>query len=310
MKTGRTSAAGWGKTASALRLPRPAGSLPALAGLHRERDVPVPPPMRTASLVSIIIWMTEELRKFTAEDLARFNGEDGSPIYIAYGGRVFDVTASRYWRGGTHMKRHPAGRDLTAEMSAAPHDLTVLDRYPQVGVLAPSAAGNASEPQSGVWPALERFLERHPFFRRHPHPMTVHFPIVFLIFAPLFTVLFLATRFPGFEITAVSCLAVGLLSCLVVIPTGFFTWWVNYDARPMRPVTIKIVVSLCMFVDGLGALIWRLKDPGVVTRQSGPSMPYLILDFLLLPMVVVVAWFGATLTFPLARTRGQGTPRS
>jgi predicted heme/steroid binding protein/uncharacterized membrane protein len=286
--------------------------------------------------------MAKELKKFTAEDLSRFTGENGSPIYVAYDGRVFDVTASRFWRGGMHMKRHPAGRDLTAEMSAAPHDMSVLDRYPQVGVLVPAVApgsmqhssaaeggaakggaaeGGAAEDGSGenaleprqaptLRALIEQFLERHPFYRRHPHPMTVHFPIVFFIFSPLFTVLYLATGVSGFEITALNCLVAGLVFCLIVIPTGFFTWWINYDARPMRPVTIKIVLSLCMFVDGIIVLAWRLADPGVVTRHSGPSIPFLILDFLLLPMVVVVAWFGATLTFPLARTHRRGVSRS
>lgn len=259
--------------------------------------------------------MAEQLHTFTEEDLVRFNGENGSPVYIAYEGRVFDVTASRYWRGGTHMKRHPAGRDLTSEMSAAPHDLSVLDRFPQIGVLAPAAkpatgrspAALFSRRERGALPAsLEAFLQRHPFFRRHPHPMTVHFPIVFMIFSPLFTVLYLATGFAGFEVTAVNCLAAGLLFCLIVIPTGLFTWWVNYAAQPTRPVTIKIVVSSAMSLDGLAALVWRLSDPAVVTGRAGASIPWLILEFLLLPMVVLVAWYGASLTFPLSRARKTG----
>jgi predicted heme/steroid binding protein/uncharacterized membrane protein len=265
--------------------------------------------------------MAEELRKFTTEDLARFNGENGAPAYIAFEGRVFNVTGSKFWRGGMHMKRHPAGKDLTAEMSAAPHDLSVLDRYPQVGVLASAGApatdgttvpngSTVAGQESGRPRALERFLERHPFFQRHPHPMTVHFPIVFFIFAPVFTTLYLVTRSQSFETTALDCLAAGLLFCLVVIPTGLFTWMVNYDARPMRQVTIKIVLSVCMFVDGLAVFLWRLGDPGIVNGVAGaPSIAYLILDFLLLPMVVIVAWFGATLTFPLARKRRSRATR-
>ncbi len=268
----------------------------------------------------MIVWMAEQLRSFTAEDLARFNGKDGSPAYIAYEGRVFDVTASRLWRGGLHMRLHIAGRDLTREMPAAPHDLSVLDRFPQIGVLVPareppplrtrSAAPLPAGREARVLSAaLEAFLERHPFFRRHPHPMTVHFPIVFLMFAPVFTLLHLATGVAGFGTTAVNCLAAGLLFCLVVIPTGFLTWWVNYGARPMTAVTVKITVSSLMFVDGFVALAWRLRDPGVVTGGAGPSIPWLILVFLLLPMVVVVAWFGATLTFPLPRG-GRFGPRA
>jgi predicted heme/steroid binding protein/uncharacterized membrane protein len=256
--------------------------------------------------------MAQEFRNFTPEDLARFSGENGTPIYIAFEGRVFDVTTSRFWRGGMHMKRHPAGKDLTAEMSAAPHDLSVLNRYPQVGVLVPRAAEGESSTESAAAAAgaafdlrsiAKQFLEKHPFFRRHPHPMTVHFPIVLFIFSPLFTILYLATGFGGFEITALNCLGAGLLSCLAAIPTGFLTWWINYNARPIQQVTIKIVLSLCLFVDGSAVFIWRLLDPGIAGRIGPLGIIFLILDFLLLPMVVVVAWVGATLTFPLARTR-------
>jgi predicted heme/steroid binding protein/uncharacterized membrane protein len=247
-------------------------------------------------------------KKFSHEELKSFNGENGRPIYIAYKGRVIDVTASKMWRGGTHMKRHAAGQDLTAEMQDAPHDIEVLDRYPQVGVLAPEEAGTAQASTSpGIPEALDRFLTRHPFFLRHPHPMTVHFPIVFMICAPLFSLLYLLTGVQGFEITAVNCLGGGLLFCLVVIPTGLFTWRVNYMARPMVAVTVKIVLSIAMFVDGCAAFIWRLLRPEIALHASGPGVAYLVLLFLLLPMVLVVAWYGATLTFPLHSDKRKST---
>lgn len=277
--------------------------------------------------------MAEDLHRFTIEELARCNGENGAPAYVAYEGRVFDVSASRLWRGGTHMKRHAAGADLSAELSAAPHDSSVLERFPQVGVLvreespaiagtgpavartgaAVAGAGPAAGPvhsnaKAGLMPAwLARFLERHPFFRRHPHPMTVHFPIVFMIAAPIFTIMYLATGFPGFELTAFNCLGAGVLFCLVVIPTGLFTWWLNYGAAPLPAVTVKLVVSILMLFDGLAAFLWRLIDPAVIVPPRAPPALYLILVFLLLPMVVVVAWFGATLTFPLRGEKGAKT---
>ncbi|MGD0724535.1 MAG: DUF2231 domain-containing protein [Spirochaetia bacterium] len=255
--------------------------------------------------------MAEELRKFTVEELKEFNGENGKPIYIAYKGRVIDVTGSKMWRGGQHMKRHSAGADLTAEIAQAPHGIDVLDRFPQVGILIRDTQEQPkTEAMTGALPAaLERFLARHPFFQRHPHPMTVHFPIVFIMCAPLFTLLYLATGLQGFEITAFNCLAAGLLFCLVVIPTGFFTWWVNYMARPLVPVTIKIVISLVMFVDGLSALIWRVRDPTVVTHLAGLNVLYLVLILLLLPMIVVVASYGAILTFPLHKSDKKQPPK-
>ena len=251
----------------------------------------------------------EQDRKFSQEELRSFNGQNGKPVYIAHNGRVFDVTASKMWRGGMHMKRHAAGQDLSAEMGAAPHGVEVLDRYPQVGVLEERQPAVALSPAaSALPPRLERFLTRHPFFLRHPHPMTVHFPIAFLISAPVFTALFLITGVSGFEVTAFNCLGGGLFFCLVVIPTGLFTWWVYYQARPMRPVRVKIVVSLVMLADVLGAFLWRILDPQVARSPAGVNALYLVMVFLLLPLVLVVAWFGATLTFPLRREAAGAAP--
>jgi len=75
-------------------------------------------------------------------------------LYIAHGGKVIDVTASKLWKGGLHMKRHHAGKDLTTDIQAAPHKLEVLDRYPQVGVLKQRAASERNIPSSwpGSWP--------------------------------------------------------------------------------------------------------------------------------------------------------------
>ena len=241
--------------------------------------------------------MAESFRRFTLEELKQFNGEEGKPIYVAYGDRVIDVTASRLWRNGTHMKRHKAGDDLTEAMADAPHTEEVLSRFPQIGILDREEREEVLSGALPVW--LDTFLDRHPFFRRHPHPMTVHFPIVFLIGAPFFTFLYLLTHLKGFEITAVNCLAGGLLFCLVVIPTGFITWWVNYMLRPLAPVRIKIYTSIAMFVVGLTAFVWRLADPSIVIGRGPISILYFALIFLLLPMILVVAWHGAMLTFPL-----------
>ena len=244
------------------------------------------------------------MRRFSLEELKDFNGENGRPAYVAYNGRVVDVTASRMWGGGQHMKRHAAGQDLTAEMADAPHSVEVLDRYPEVGVLVSDGSHPIAAAAPGSVPAwLDRFLARHPFFLRHPHPMTVHFPIAFMVCTPLFTLLYLLTGVRGFEITALNCLGGGLFFCLIVIPTGLFTWWVYYQARPMKPVTVKIALSLVMFADGLTAFIWRLSDPQVTRQVSQVNPLYMVLVFFLLPLVLVVAWYGATLTFPLRREK-------
>ncbi len=77
-----------------------------------------------------------EQKKFTLEELAKFNGSDGNPAYVAYQGKVYDVSDSSFWIGGDHLGAHQAGKDLTDEIDIAPHGPENLDRVKLVGVLA------------------------------------------------------------------------------------------------------------------------------------------------------------------------------
>ena len=74
-------------------------------------------------------------RKFTKEELAKNNGRDNTFVYIAYDGKVYDVTGSFLWQKGKHQVMHFAGKDLTEELSDAPHGPDLLDRYPVIGIL-------------------------------------------------------------------------------------------------------------------------------------------------------------------------------
>lgn len=79
--------------------------------------------------------MADELRKFTQNELSEYNGKGGKPTYIAFQGKVYDVSDSAFWMDGDHMGAHQAARDLTNEMDLAPHRQEVLERAKQVGVL-------------------------------------------------------------------------------------------------------------------------------------------------------------------------------
>jgi predicted heme/steroid binding protein len=67
-------------------------------------------------------------------DLRRHDGTT-APAYVAYAGRVFDVSRSHEWRRGLHRNLHWAGQDLTDELADAPHGVETLLRFPVVGVL-------------------------------------------------------------------------------------------------------------------------------------------------------------------------------
>ena len=79
-------------------------------------------------------------RTFTLEELALYNGQNGASAFIAFRGRVYDVTHSYHWRNGKHWVTHRAGTDLTAELKNAPHGEDMLSKFEMVGVLQPIAA--------------------------------------------------------------------------------------------------------------------------------------------------------------------------
>ena len=217
-------------------------------------------------------------------------------MYIAHGGKIFDVSASKIWKGGFHMKRHHAGKDLTTDIQAAPHGLEVLERYPQVGILKKEATPERQLPSSLSW-----ILSRFPMLRRHPHPMVIHFPIVFMLSTTGFTLLYLLTEYKGFETTALHCLGAGILFTPMAILTGFYTWWLNYMAKPNRPVNIKQRLSFVLFALQIVVFVWRILEPDILSALELASVIYLALILCLSGVVTVIGWFGAMLTFPIEK---------
>lgn len=76
----------------------------------------------------------DETRKFTIEELSSFNGKNGKPAYVAYRGKVYDVTGSDQWTDGDHLG-HEAGQNLTDALEIAPHGEETLQKMKVVGVL-------------------------------------------------------------------------------------------------------------------------------------------------------------------------------
>jgi len=236
------------------------------------------------------------MRKFDKETLARYNGEEG--VYVAHNGRVYDVSGSKLWETGEHMKRHLAGADLSVELQSAPHGPEMLERFPQVGIME-TVEEKGAEKHLPDW--LTRLFRRWPMLERHPHPMLVHFPIVFFSSAPVFTLLSLLTGNPAFDTTALNCLGAGLLMTPFTIATGFFTWWLNYMAQPIRAVRIKIWTSVWLVLAAVAAFLWRFSTPNILTTPGVARAAYVLLICCLLPLVVAIGWFGASITFPVKK---------
>jgi predicted heme/steroid binding protein/uncharacterized membrane protein len=80
----------------------------------------------------------EKKTRLTLEELSRFDGSEMKPAYIAYKGKIYDVSSSKLWVEGNHVRKHPAGNDLTEALRTAPHDEDKILGMPLVGELITS----------------------------------------------------------------------------------------------------------------------------------------------------------------------------
>ncbi|MGW8161518.1 MAG: DUF2231 domain-containing protein [Desulfobulbales bacterium] len=240
-------------------------------------------------------------KEFNQESLAEFDGRDGKSAYIARDGAVYDVSDSKLWKNGEHMKRHHAGMDLSADFSAAPHGPEVLERVPRIGSLQKKSPSDTAEQR--LPSLLKGLLDRFPLLARHPHPMLVHFPIAFMFAVPLFSLLAFLTGNASFETTSFHCLGAGVMFTPLTIGTGLFTWWLNYHARLSKPIKIKIMGSALFMLLILILFVWRYVAPGLFFTDSGLRLVYLVLLLVLVSLVSIVGWYGANLTFPTEKRK-------
>jgi predicted heme/steroid binding protein len=76
-----------------------------------------------------------DLKKITVKELEDYTGKNGKPAYVAYKGKVYDLSQSGLWRGGQHMGMHDAGKDITEELELAPHGEELLEKVKLIGLL-------------------------------------------------------------------------------------------------------------------------------------------------------------------------------
>jgi predicted heme/steroid binding protein len=228
------------------------------------------------------------IKEFTPVELSSFNGKEGRPVYIAFQGNVYDVSQSPLWSKGVHMNRHPSGKDLVAEISAAPHGTEVLERYPQIGILKKGASEELKHLPAG----LQTLLRKFPMARRHPHPMVVHFPIAFLMASSLFVLLYLIFKNPSFENTSFYLLILGAIASPIAMATGLFTWWVNYRLKLTLFIKRKIQFSILLLIFEIILILWR-SSPFPIS-----SPIYFIMVVILTPIVSILGYYGGQMTFP------------
>jgi predicted heme/steroid binding protein/uncharacterized membrane protein len=235
------------------------------------------------------------MKDYNSQELAEQNGKEGNSALVAVEGKVYDVSASKRWMHGNHMKRHQAGQDLSEEIGGAPHGLDVLDRVPLVGkYVAP-----VQEPRAGLKGKIDTWLDKHPFFRRHPHPAVVHYPVGMLSLAPVFYALGLYFGSPRTEWVAYCCTIVGLFTIPAAMITGYFTWWINYDMTDFPIIRMKrrlawIALFVVVFCFCIRTLL--INDPLRISDVF--VMVYAASLVTLAVLASYVGFLGGRLTFP------------
>ncbi|MFA6027656.1 MAG: cytochrome b5 domain-containing protein [Patescibacteria group bacterium] len=72
-------------------------------------------------------------KSFTEEELAKYNGQNNMPAYVAVDGKVYDLT--QVFRNGSHFS-HIAGTELTDAFYSY-HAKQAISKYPVVGQFVP-----------------------------------------------------------------------------------------------------------------------------------------------------------------------------
>jgi predicted heme/steroid binding protein/uncharacterized membrane protein len=229
-------------------------------------------------------------------DLAKHNGKEGQSAYVAVNGKIFDVTSSRLWKNGKHMNRHEAGQDLTTPLAAAPHGPEVLDKFAQIGNL--KVAPTVTQIPLPGW--LVNFLEANPFFMRHPHPMIVHFPMVFYFIIPLFLLWYYLVQPLAALLDTIFYLHIlGTLVLPGAMATGWLSWQVNYFGKPIQYISRKIGSSVLLLVLDLIVLVALLLNRHLLVAPVGFQWSIPILILLYLPIVSFIGQQGGMLVYPV-----------
>ncbi len=95
--------------------------------------------------------LTEGRQDLTPGELSQFDGREGRPAYVAYEDTIYDVTKSKFWKGGAHVRKHLAGFDLTAALKQAPHGGDNITAMPLVGKLVSPAQMEKKPPHVKVF---------------------------------------------------------------------------------------------------------------------------------------------------------------
>ncbi|HNY51378.1 MAG TPA: cytochrome b5 domain-containing protein [Smithella sp.] len=238
--------------------------------------------------------------EFDRETLSKHDGKEGRKAFVAVDGKVYDVTGNRLWKNGMHMNRHQAGIDLTEAIAASPHGRDILAKIQAQGTL--SKEKEEKPPFLPDW--LVQFMEDYPFFKRHPHPMVVHFPMAIFIIVPLFLAwYYLISPAQGLLDAIFYLYILGTLSLPVAMATGVLAWLVNYSGKPNPLIVRKTIFSFLLLIFDIVIMAALISKPAILQNPSGTEWIVPVLIFFCLPVVSLIGEHGGKLVFPVLKNK-------
>lgn len=223
------------------------------------------------------------------DELKKHDGSDGGPAYVAYDGKIYDVSKSVHWCDGHHMGRHRAGEDLTDFLPLAPHGTEVFERV--------TVAGTVDEDEGAGLVGIKPVL-RNLYRKFHPHPVLIHFPVGLFLFGALMQFLFLLTGDGSFERAALYAILCATLAVPPAAAAGFLSWWLNYDMTLTSIFRNKIFFTSVLLVSAVVIVAVRFTNPGVSTLEGPLSYIYNALVFMNVPVTLFIAYNGGKITWP------------
>ncbi len=220
----------------------------------------------------------------TLETLKQYNGQNGQKAYIAFKGKVYDVSSSPLWKNGIHKKIHQAGLDLTSAMEHAPHAEEVFDGFAIVDKI------DEIDESKMYWVKWYR--------KYHPHPMLVHFPIALHLFAVGLNIVFFFDQKDSYATAVFYTFFVATVMGIFAMLSGLLSWYINYQMALTRIFIIKISLSVITIILGIIGIMIYVDNPQVVYLTTLPSILYHAIIFLTGITVIILAHNGGKLTWP------------
>jgi predicted heme/steroid binding protein/uncharacterized membrane protein len=226
--------------------------------------------------------MNDEPKYFTLRELKEFNGKAGKPAYIAFKGKIYDVSQSRLWADGDHRGHHVAGTDLTPGIINAPHQEEVLSKFPVIGELKEESYGHR----------LQKIIER-----LHIHSMVVHCSVALGLLIPFFALVYLATNDVVFEKVSFDLLILLLVTTPLSGLSGFFSWKVTYEGRRSRIFNRKILFTIAITILVVGCSVWRILVPNLLVEKDYASYIYVVLLIGIAGITTILGHYGGRIIF-------------